>query len=148
MPEQFCDRHQRVRRSSAAVLIAIVAGLAAATYPTAGGASPVAAEPTGSAEVNESTSTAAVTSTTASSTTTTASTTTSTVPTGSCVDSSGQTVGTLPGQTSCPDPLPTGPCRAVDPAECAVVPTVRGLSAAAGSSGAAAAGSAALKFTG
>jgi len=150
-------RQYRGRRAAASVIIAVAAGAAAVVPPAVGGASPAATEPTGP---NPDISTVATDSTTSTSTPVTStpatsSSTTSTVPAGSCVDSSGQTVvGTLPGQTECPEPPAAGKCQSIDPADCLTIPEVIGLAGsagpnrAAGSHGAPERGGASLRFTG
>jgi hypothetical protein len=145
-----CRQH-RARRAAASVIIAVAAGAAAVVHPAVGGASSAATEPTGP---NPDVSTVATEPTSSTSTPVTSSSTTSTVPAGSCVDSSGQTVGTLPGQTECPEPLAAGECQSIDPADCLTIPEVIGLDGSAGpnrgagSHGAPERGGASLRFTG
>ena len=139
------------RRAAASVILAVAAGTAAVLHPAVGGASPAATEPTSS---NPDVSTVATDPTTSTSTPVTSSTTTSTVPAGSCVNSTGQTVGTLPGQTECPETPPPVECQSIDPADCLKIPEVIGLvgsagpNGAAGSHGGAGRGGASLRFTG
>ncbi len=135
-------RRTGVRRATSSVLIALDGGIAAVVHTPVGGAAPAATVPSTATSV-VSTAATDPTSTTTSPASTTSSTT---IPAGSCIDDSGHTVGTLPGQTSCPPYLPPGECQAVDPTDCDTVPEVRGLADSADSS--ASGRSASLRFTG
>jgi hypothetical protein len=147
MATSMQERRSRARRTTVSVVLAVSAGVVAVTHPAAGGASPAATGPGGSTP-EVSTAANDPSSTTASTELPPVSSPASSVPAGSCVDDAGRTVGTLPGQDSCPDPLEPQPCQSTDPADCLSVPEVEGLAGAAGSNRPPGRGGASLRFTG
>ena len=123
MKTQPSQTRGHMRRAATSVLLAVAAGVVTVAYATVGDAATAATTQTGSTPTSSTSDTPTAETDATSLPDPVPTSITSAPPPGSCIDSDGKTVGTLPGQTECPEPIPVGPCQAINPDEC--LPTYR-----------------------